>query len=48
VMRALRTADVRHAFRSCALICHPDKGGSKEAFQQLSRAYRAVLACCAD
>ena len=36
--------DVRKAYRRLALSVHPDKpGGSKETFQQLQTAYKAVL-----
>lgn len=34
---------VRSAYRKLALQAHPDKGGSKSAFQDLQNAYEAVL-----
>lgn len=34
---------VRSAYRKLALQAHPDKGGSKSAFQELQNAYEAVL-----
>eukprot|EP00930_Biecheleria_cincta_P034451 TRINITY_DN23812_c0_g1_i1.p1 TRINITY_DN23812_c0_g1~~TRINITY_DN23812_c0_g1_i1.p1 ORF type:complete len:539 (+),score=104.27 TRINITY_DN23812_c0_g1_i1:70-1686(+) len=34
---------VRGAYRKLALQAHPDKGGSKSAFQELQNAYEAVL-----
>lgn len=38
------TADITAAFRRLALRHHPDKGGSKEAFQRIRTAYEALKA----
>lgn len=35
--------DVKRAFRRKALKCHPDQGGAPEQFQQLKKAYDAVM-----
>jgi len=35
--------DVRTNFKNLALLCHPDKGGSKEEMEVLYGAYRYVL-----
>lgn len=45
LLHSLQSAAVTRAFRKRALTNHPDKGGTKEAFQRLTRAYEAVLAC---
>lgn len=37
-------AEIPHAYRRAALLAHPDKGGSTEAFQLVSNAFE-VLAC---
>jgi hypothetical protein len=34
---------VRRAYRRLALECHPDRGGSVEAFRALTESYRAAL-----
>lgn len=34
----------KQAFRRLALVMHPDKGGSNEAFRRINEAYEAVLA----
>lgn len=39
--RSASTADVRHAFRSAARACHPDKGGEAGAFAAVRAAYQA-------
>lgn len=33
---------VKNAYRTQVLISHPDKGGSKEAFTQLTEAYNDI------
>ena len=35
-------ADIKKAYRRLALLHHPDKGGSKDKFQEISRAYKRV------
>ena len=35
--------DVRKTYRRSALAAHPDKGGSKEQFQNLQNAYETVV-----
>ena len=35
--------DVKRAFRRKALKCHPDQGGSAAKFQELKRAYDAIV-----
>lgn len=40
----LDEASVRSAYKRRALLCHPDKGGSHDAFHALSRARDEVLA----
>lgn len=35
-------ATIRAAYRRCALLTHPDKGGSEEAFLRISRAFSAL------
>ena len=39
-------ADIMAAFRRAALVCHPDYGGSAEAFRELVAARDALLAKC--
>ena len=39
VTRSSSTEDIKRAFRSLALVHHPDKGGSEELFKQISEAY---------
>eukprot|EP00928_Gymnodinium_smaydae_P054480 TRINITY_DN38238_c0_g1_i1.p1 TRINITY_DN38238_c0_g1~~TRINITY_DN38238_c0_g1_i1.p1 ORF type:complete len:544 (-),score=68.88 TRINITY_DN38238_c0_g1_i1:192-1781(-) len=34
--------EIRTAFKQCALATHPDKGGSKEAFQQVAFAFETL------
>ncbi len=35
--------DIKRAYRKAALLVHPDRGGSAEAFRELQRAYEAAL-----
>ena len=35
--------DVRSAFKSLSLLCHPDKGGRREDMEVLYVAYRYIL-----
>eukprot|EP00929_Paragymnodinium_shiwhaense_P022395 TRINITY_DN1431_c0_g2_i4.p1 TRINITY_DN1431_c0_g2~~TRINITY_DN1431_c0_g2_i4.p1 ORF type:complete len:1618 (-),score=449.06 TRINITY_DN1431_c0_g2_i4:289-5142(-) len=37
-------AEIKRAFRLIARSCHPDKGGDKEEFQELSNAYERIMA----
>lgn len=41
-------AQVRKKYKAEALRLHPNKGGSKEAFQQLHALYEAALLTCLD
>lgn len=34
---------IKSAYRKLARVCHPDKGGSEEAFQKVALAYRTLL-----
>lgn len=34
--------ELRRSYKKCALKCHPDKGGSREEFQALQRAYEIL------
>merc|ERR1712072_1063907 len=43
VPRSASLREVRRAFYKRALLWHPDKGGEKEAFQELQRAYDEIL-----
>jgi hypothetical protein len=40
--------DIISAFRRCALICHPDYGGTAEAFREIVKARDALLAMAVD
>lgn len=46
VQPPVSVADLRHSYRKLAQRHHPDKGGSKEAFQQLQSNYQAALLLC--
>lgn len=35
--------DIKRAYRKAALLAHPDRGGSAEAFRELQRAYETAL-----
>merc|ERR1712137_162578 len=35
--------EIRRAYRLIAVLCHPDKGGDKEDFQELIRAYESIM-----
>ncbi len=35
--------EIKEAYRKKAMSCHPDKGGSVEAFQRVSNAYNTAL-----
>lgn len=41
-------AQVRKKYKAEALRLHPNKGGSKQAFQQLQALYEAALLTCLD
>jgi len=43
VCRSASMAEIRRAFYKKALQTHPDKGGEKEAFQELQSAYNEIL-----
>eukprot|EP00746_Dinoflagellata_sp_MGD_P161404 gnl/MRDRNA2_/MRDRNA2_88526_c0_seq1.p1 gnl/MRDRNA2_/MRDRNA2_88526_c0~~gnl/MRDRNA2_/MRDRNA2_88526_c0_seq1.p1 ORF type:complete len:872 (+),score=239.27 gnl/MRDRNA2_/MRDRNA2_88526_c0_seq1:86-2701(+) len=43
VPRGASLSEVRRAFYKRALLLHPDKGGDKDAFQELQRAYEEIL-----
>jgi hypothetical protein len=36
-------AEVKAAFRRCALVAHPDQGGDPERFRELHRAYERLV-----
>eukprot|EP00929_Paragymnodinium_shiwhaense_P022396 TRINITY_DN1431_c0_g3_i1.p1 TRINITY_DN1431_c0_g3~~TRINITY_DN1431_c0_g3_i1.p1 ORF type:complete len:1442 (-),score=454.68 TRINITY_DN1431_c0_g3_i1:144-4469(-) len=36
-------AEIKRAFKIIAMQCHPDKGGDKEDFQELSNAYERIM-----
>merc|ERR1712139_75221 len=36
-------AEIKKAYRRTAMECHPDKGGDKEEFQELSNAYEKIM-----
>eukprot|EP00440_Ansanella_granifera_P019614 gb/GFBE01021309.1/.p1 GENE.gb/GFBE01021309.1/~~gb/GFBE01021309.1/.p1 ORF type:complete len:110 (+),score=27.36 gb/GFBE01021309.1/:1-330(+) len=36
------TQDLRSAFKRCALAAHPDKGGTKDAFQRVMLAFETL------
>lgn len=38
-------ADLKRAYRRLALQCHPDKGGSRQSFQELQHYYRLAQYC---
>lgn len=42
VPRTADLAELRTAFRQCALRSHPDKGGNEQAFQQVYEAFRML------
>src|SRR3972149_5821850 len=42
VSRAATQEEIKKAYRKKALQTHPDKGGSKEAFQQVGNAYETL------
>jgi len=43
VARGASLSEVRRAFYKRALLLHPDKGGDKDAFQELQRAYEEIV-----
>mmetsp|Transcript_67360 Transcript_67360/g.161510 ORF Transcript_67360/g.161510 Transcript_67360/m.161510 type:complete len:139 (-) Transcript_67360:87-503(-) len=45
---AKSAAEVRAAYRQMARKLHPDRGGSRESFQDLHRCYQAMLAASPD
>merc|ERR1719456_934588 len=44
IARSASLSEVRRAFHKLALQLHPDKGGAKEEFQKMQRAYEEILA----
>merc|ERR1719421_49951 len=36
-------AEIKKAYRRVAMMCHPDKGGDKEEFQELNNAYEKIM-----
>ena len=42
ITSATPPSEVRSAFKQRALVLHPDKGGSKEAFQQVLLAFEVL------
>merc|ERR550532_3445693 len=36
-------AEIKRAYRLVAMQCHPDKGGDKEDFQELTSAYEKIM-----
>ena len=37
-------SEVRRAYKALALKAHPDKGGDKDRFDEIQKAYDAILA----
>ena len=42
VEKTASTSDIKKAYRTLALIHHPDKGGDPEKFKQINRAYELL------
>merc|ERR1719414_688426 len=36
-------SEIKRAYRLVAMQCHPDKGGDKEDFQELTSAYERIM-----